>query len=209
MTQSSIEPEPIPRGAAAREVEKILEQYAQLVEAAPHNLLSRRGLTELRTRHIPECLAFARALPSGPMRVLDLGSGGGLPGMVIAIVRPDLDVHLLDSTRKKAEFLAGTARELGLSVRVQVGRAESLDPRGGFGLVTARAVAPLERLIWWAVPLLEPGGLLYAIKGARWASELETAADVIARTGVQVVSTPADQEPRDDASPGVVVIRRA
>jgi 16S rRNA (guanine527-N7)-methyltransferase len=209
MTQRRTEPEPTPDRVSARDVDALLELYAARVEASPHNLLSRRGLAELRSRHLLECVAFARVLPSGPMRVLDLGSGGGLPGIVIAIVRPDLEVHLLDSTRKKAAFLAETARALRLPVRVHTGRAETLDARGEYDVVTARAVAPLERLIGWAVPLLAPGGMLYAIKGAQWVSELEAAADIIARTGVQVLSTPADQEPRDATTPGVIVIRRA
>jgi 16S rRNA (guanine527-N7)-methyltransferase len=185
-----------------------LEHYAARVEASPHNLLSRRGLAELRTRHIPECAAFARLLPSGPATVLDLGAGGGLPGLVVAILRPDLDVHLLDSTRKKTAFLTETAAHLDVPVTVHTGRAEDLDRGRRYDVVTARAVAPLERLVRWAAPLLVPGGLLYAIKGDRWRAEIDDAAATLGRVSMQVVSTPDEQNLHEPYAPRVIILRR-
>lgn len=193
-----------------------LERYAQLVESSPHNLVSRSARAELTTRHVPEAVALAGLLPSGIGRLLDLGSGGGFPGMVVAIVRQDLEVHLLDATRKKTAFLEQAATELGVPVVVHTGRAEELargELAGSFDVVTARAVAPLDRLVPWALPFLSPGGVLYAVKGQRWREELEQAAGVIQRLGGHVVATPDDLPPASaqDAGhrPDVVMIARA
>lgn len=192
-------------------VSERLRVYAELLRKSPHNLLSPRGLEELEERHFPESLAFSARLPSGP-RLLDVGSGGGLPGMVTAVARPDLEVHLLDATRKKTDFLREAAVVLGLPVHVHHGRAEELgsgELRASFDIVTARAVAPLERLIPWAAPFLKVGGELHAIKGERWAEELAAAGPEIRRLGLSVLSTP-DPEPSDEDSvmPLVVVVER-
>lgn len=195
--------------------EERLEIFARAVESSPHNLVSARAVDEIRTRHIPECVALARMLPAGPDSLLDIGSGGGFPGLVIAALRTDLHVTLLDSTRKKTEFLADTAVEMGLEVTVINERAEqAVDRLGGrFPLVTARAVAPLERLIGWTVPFLAPDGLVYAVKGDRWEEELDAAAPMLRRHDAHVVATPADIHLTDaDATadrPKVVIIGRA
>jgi 16S rRNA (guanine527-N7)-methyltransferase len=198
-----------------------LERYAQLVESSPHNLLSKAGLRELRTRHIPESVALAALLPSGGGQLLDVGSGGGLPGLVIAIARPDLEVHLLDSTTKKTAFLAETARVLGLAVEVHNGRAEEL-ARGplaaSFDLVTARAVAPLSTLLGWTLPFLRPDGLVYAVKGERWREELDDARDSMRTLGGRLVATPDDLRALDGdgevdtatgPTPRVVILARS
>lgn len=190
----------------------LLDRFAAAVEASPHNLVSRRAREELRTRHVPESVAFARMLPAGPARVLDIGSGGGFPGLVVAVTRPDLAVELLDSTRKKADFLRGVAAELGIDVVVHAGRAEDLgrgELGGVFDAVTARAVAALDRLVQLAMPFLRPGGTLYAIKGERWAEELEAAAGALRRAGARVACTPAAAGVGDEVDrPRVVSIVR-
>jgi 16S rRNA (guanine527-N7)-methyltransferase len=135
--------------------------------------------------------------------------------MVIAVMRPDLDVVLLDATRKKVEFLRETGASLGVKVVAVHGRAEELQ-RGelgdSFDLVTARAVAPLSRLIGWTVPFLRPGGLLYAIKGERWHEELEDAAAALRAERAELVATPDDLTgiavSEDPHMPHVVIIRR-
>lgn len=184
-----------------------LAAFADQVRASPHNLLSRAGLEELETRHIPECIRFAERLPdTGP--VLDIGSGGGLPGIVIAIVRPNLEVHLLEATTKKAEFLAGVGAALGLGVIVHNDRAEELARgplAGSFPVVTARAVARLPKLIELCAPFLAQGGRIHAIKGERWAEEVTESASVMARLGLVVHSTPAEDPTVD---PRVVVLER-
>lgn len=189
------------------DVEQRLSRYAQMVRESPHNLLSRAGLEELESRHIPESVRFARRLPSCT-RLLDVGSGGGLPGIVIAIVRPEIDVHLLEATSKKAAFLDDVAVRLGLRVVVHNGRAEDLarsDLAGSFQVVTARAVARLERLISLCAPFLAPGGQLHAIKGQQWADEVIDATSEMRRRGLVLHATPADHP---DEDPRVVVIAR-
>lgn len=189
-----------------------LERFVTAVESSPHNLVSKRARSELRARHLPECAAFATALPAGPARVLDVGSGGGFPGMVVAILRPDLDVTLLDATRKKIEFLRDIADDLDLEVEAHHGRAEELaraELGGSFDVVTARAVAPLERLVGWTVPFLRPGGLVYAIKGERWEEELEAAVGALRDWGAEAVATPEELgDDTDGPRPRVVIIRR-
>jgi 16S rRNA (guanine527-N7)-methyltransferase len=185
--------------------------FASLVADSPHNLVSRTARSELTTRHIPECIALARSLPAGPARLIDIGSGGGLPGLIIAMVRPDLDVHLVESTGKKASFLKEAARTLDVPITVHHGRAEELSTGSmatSFDLATARAVASLDRLLPLCIPFLVPGGLLYAVKGDRWSQELESAEPVVRRLGIQVVSTPDDRPAVAPAEPRVVVFRR-
>ena len=190
----------------------LLDAFVAAVRASPHNLLSKRGLEELTSRHLPECVAFAAQLPKD-VDVLDLGTGGGFPGMVIAITRPDVRVTLLDSTRKKMAFLQEFAEEHGIAVRGLVGRADELAATHGrsFDIVTARAVAPLERLVPWSVPFLRRGGALWAIKGERWAEELAAAEPAMKRLRVAVAEV-VEPVHTDDvggtgAAPRVVIIR--
>ena len=199
-----------------REQRQRLQDLVRAIAASPHNLVSARAKEELGSRHIPECESFARLL-AGPGPVLDLGAGGGLPGLVIAIVRPELEVHLMEATAKKVSFLQETAATLGLMVQVHHGRAEEMGRgalRGAYGIVTARAVAPLERLVGWAAPYLAPGGRLYAIKGERWAEEVAAACTALRRSGLEVAGDPA-QDPQlgpdaaDPHRPRVVMLARS
>ena len=194
-----------------------LAAFAAAVRASPHNLLSARALDELESRHIAESLAFSAMLPQDA-KVLDLGTGGGFPGMVVAIARPDLNVTLLDSTTKKIEFLRDFASERELPVSTLDGRAEDLQgPHArSFDVVTARAVAPLDRLLGWSLPFLRPRGELYAIKGERWREELQAALPVLRQHRAQVVSvpgggpsSPAPQGADAPDQPKVVIIRAA
>jgi 16S rRNA (guanine527-N7)-methyltransferase len=198
-----------------REQAAQLRAFADEVRQSPHNLVSRRARGELETRHVPEAVALAHLLPAGPHRLLDVGSGGGFPGIVIAIVRPDLDVHLLESTRKKVSFLEGVAASLELDITVHHGRAEELARRDDlaeqFDLVTARAVAALEDLLELTLPFLAKDGVLYAVKGERWAEELETAERALRRAGGVVLATPDDLPAaggQPEQCPRVVMIGR-
>lgn len=193
-----------------------LDAFVAALRGSPHNLLSSRGLSELETRHVPECLGLAAMLP-GPGRVLDVGTGGGLPGLVVAIARGDLDVTLLDATAKKVRFLEETAAAIGVRVSTLHGRSEDLvrELGGSFDIVTARAVAPLDRLLPWTLPWLRPGGRLYAVKGERFADELRAALPLVRRSGATVaaVSEPGRGVPTepttapDGITPRVVIIQ--
>jgi 16S rRNA (guanine527-N7)-methyltransferase len=147
--------------------------------------------------------------------VLDIGSGGGFPALVVALTRPDLDITMIEATGKKAQFLQEQVEHFGLQGRARVihGRAEDHQQpplSGSFDIVTARAVAPLERLIGWSVPFLRPGGLLYAIKGERWVDELEDAVHELHRYGASVLATPDEVGPDTDGiHPRVVIIQRS
>ena len=186
----------------------VLAAYTAAVRAAPFDLMSPRALDELETRHVPEALALAEMLPPGPARLVDVGSGAGFPGFVVAIARPDLEVTLVEATRKKAAFLRETAAALGVALDVVAGRAEEERAlRGAFDLATARGVAPLERLVPLVLPLLRPGGLLYAVKGDRWAEELDAAHRKIGGLHARIVATPDGAPP--DAPVRVVVIAAA
>jgi 16S rRNA (guanine527-N7)-methyltransferase len=141
----------------------------------------RRGLVgpheaeRIWPRHLINCAVVA-ALVGPDARVVDLGSGAGLPGIVLAIARPDLRIVLVESLHRRAVFLTEVVEHLGLSnVTVRRARAEELAGAGLDGdIVTARAVAPAARLCRWAAPLLSPSGCLLAIKGEGVMDELAT-----------------------------------
>lgn len=190
------------------DLDQQLQHFAQAVRDCPHNLVSRGDLELLESRHIPECRWVAEQLPACG-KVVDVGSGGGFPGLVIAIVRPDLEVHLIEATRKKAEFLFDTADQMGLEVFVHNARAEELAAgplKKSFPLVTARAVARLDTLLGWTLPLLIPGGELWAIKGDQWAEEVREARQTLHRMHASVAETPEDHATTSAIQPKVVRI---
>jgi 16S rRNA (guanine527-N7)-methyltransferase len=123
-------------------------------------------------RHIANCIPITTLLKEGSS-LLDIGSGAGLPGIVIALARPDLRVTLLEPLQRRIDFLEEVVGELGIEVSVKRGRAESF--KGGFNYVTARAVAPLPKLATVSWHLVMGGGSLLAMKGDGAAAELEAA----------------------------------
>jgi 16S rRNA (guanine527-N7)-methyltransferase len=155
-------------------------------------LIGPREVDRLWDRHLLNCAVVADpavGLVAPGARVADVGSGAGLPGLVWAIVRPDVTVVLVEPLLRRATFLTEAVSDLGLSERVEVLRARAEDVvRGSDWLpvqaVTARAVAPLDRLIGWTAPLLAPGGRLVALKGASAQEELEGAAEVARSAGL-------------------------
>jgi 16S rRNA (guanine527-N7)-methyltransferase len=150
-------------------------------------------------RHALDALTLVPLLEdvSAGARLADIGSGGGLPGIPIAIARPDLLVTLIESTQKKASFLSAVAAALGLSnVNVHAERAEALTSgplRGTFDVVTARAVARLVQLVPITAPFVKPGGRLLLIKGQKANAEVTEAARVLVKhktAHVKTIGTP-------------------
>ncbi len=123
-------------------------------------------------RHIANCIPITTLLSEGSS-LLDIGSGAGLPGIVIALARPDVKITLLEPLQRRIDFLEEVVGELGIEVTVKRGRAESF--KGGFNYVTARAVAPLPKLATVSWHLVMGGGSLLAMKGEGAATELEAA----------------------------------
>ena len=123
-------------------------------------------------RHIANCIPITTLLSEGSS-LLDIGSGAGLPGIVIALARPDVKITLLEPLQRRIDFLEEVVGERGIEVTVKRGRAESF--KGGFNYVTARAVAPLPKLATVSWHLVMGGGSLLAMKGEGAATELEAA----------------------------------
>ncbi len=133
-------------------------------------LVSKKDITFLRERHFLDSLLLVRHLCKKPCTLLDIGSGGGFPGIPVKIVRPDIEVSLVESTRMKSLFLKDIIDTLGLSgLNLIQDRAENLpnnqQGRHGFHIVTARAVGPLPDLWKLAEPMLNERGRLLAFKG--------------------------------------------
>jgi 16S rRNA (guanine527-N7)-methyltransferase len=164
-----------------------LQRYADLLATAgiERGLIGPGESDRIWERHLLNCAVVAPAL-GGP-RVLDLGSGAGLPGIVLAVLRPDLAFVLLDATQRRVQFLDEVSAALGLAnVTTRWGRAESLAGQVDADEVVARAVAPLGRLAAWALPLLRPGGRLLAIKGATAVEEVAAESDGVRGAGGEV-----------------------
>jgi 16S rRNA (guanine527-N7)-methyltransferase len=149
-------------------------------------LLGPREVDRLWERHLLNSAALRDWLPETGV-VLDLGSGAGLPGVVVALLRPDLTVVLLEPLLRRASFLSEVVADLALpSTTVVRARAEDYartHPES-VDTVLARAVAPLDRLVGWAAPLIRPGGFLLALKGETVSGELASAADAAAAWGM-------------------------
>lgn len=161
----------------------LMERYADLL-AGPgveHGLIGPREVPRLWDRHLTNCGVVLPRVPEGA-RVGDVGSGAGLPGLVWAIGRPDVEMTLIEPLLRRTRFLEDVVAQLALgNVRVLRGRAEEVEET--FDVVTARAVAPLEKLAKWCMPLVRPGGSLLALKGRTAEAEVESARRVLGRLG--------------------------
>lgn len=168
-----------------------MERFAGWLETAgvERGLIGPREVDRLWDRHLFNCAAPLPRVPQGAT-VADVGSGAGLPGLVWAIARPDLQVTLIEPLLRRTAFLEEVAADLGLAhVTVLRSRAEDVDAQ--FDVVTARAVAGLDKLARWCLPLVRPGGVLLALKGRSAAEEVERARPTLARlhAGDMVVAT--------------------
>jgi 16S rRNA (guanine527-N7)-methyltransferase len=191
----------------------LAERYAAWLVGAgvERGLIGPHEGERLWERHLLNCVAAAALIPIGSS-VVDLGSGAGLPGIVLAIARPDLTITLVESMLRRTAFLEVVVADLGLSgVQVRRARAEELKkPRLQADVVSARAVAPVDRLAALAAPLLRPGGQLLALKGAGVVEEVSSGWASVRRAGmvddaalltVRPTGAPADVIRAGDHSP--------
>jgi 16S rRNA (guanine527-N7)-methyltransferase len=178
---------PVAREVFSDEAWPQARAFAELL-AGPgvvRGLLGPREVPRIWDRHLLNCAVVAEAVPEG-VRLVDIGSGAGLPGIVLAIIRPDITVTLLEPLLRRTVFLEECLETLKLgNAEVVRGRAEELAGKRVFDVASARAVAPLDRLLAWSMPLLVPGGQLLAVKGERAAEELQAAEPELARFGVR------------------------
>lgn len=166
-------------------------KYAQWLagEGVTRGLIGPREVDRLWARHILNCAVLGEAVDHGA-RVVDVGSGAGLPGIPLAIARPDLTVVLVEPLLRRTTFLGEVVKDLELPVAVVRGRAEQpgvVREVGGADYVTSRAVAPLEKLIGWSIPLVREGGMMVALKGSSAAEEIERARPALDRLGVSEI----------------------
>lgn len=163
----------------------LARQYHDLLaaEGTEWGLIGPREVGRLWSRHLLNSAALAEVMPTGA-EVIDVGSGAGLPGIPLALARPDLGITLLEPLLRRVNFLELAVDNLGITDRVGVARGRAEDFDGSFDIATCRAVAPLDRLIGWCVPLLSPTGALIALKGASAADEVAAVDKVLRKRGL-------------------------
>lgn len=165
--------------------------YAEMLAGAgtERGLLGPREVPRLWERHLLNCAVLSELIPARA-RVADVGSGAGLPGVVLAIARPDLQVTLIEPLLRRTTFLEEVVAELALE-QATVLRARAEEAAGSapgaegasYDVVTSRAVAPLDRLSRWCLPLTRPGGVMLAMKGSSAPEEIQDARSAIRRLG--------------------------
>jgi len=165
----------------------LAERYAEhlATTGVEWGLVGPREASRVWERHILNCAVVADLIPPAA-RVLDIGSGAGLPGIPLALARPDLRVVLVEPLARRVEWLRTVLADLELPVEVERGRAEDTPIRRrweGADVVTSRAVAPLHRLAAWCLPLVRPGGMMLAVKGMSAPAEVERDTRAVAASG--------------------------
>ena len=163
----------------------LAEQFADLLATAgvERGLIGPREGPRLWDRHLLNCAMLAEVIPDGA-QVADLGSGAGLPGLVLAIARPDLRIVLVEPLERRTTFLSEAVSLLALEgVEIVRGRAESLHGARVFDVVTSRALAPLGRLLEWSMPLVAAHGVLLAMKGRSLEEEIDASRRELTKFG--------------------------
>jgi 16S rRNA (guanine527-N7)-methyltransferase len=185
-----------------------LDGYLDLLLSAKFNLTAITDRAEAEIQHVADALTILPHLPAAAHRLADIGSGGGVPGMILAIARPDAHVVLIESTKKKADFLIRAASELKLAnIQVLPNRAEEIGRspmRETFDIAVARAVGDLAVLAEWMLPLVKIGGDALAMKGPRVQEELPKARETIRLLG----GAPAQVLPADLGQHVIIRIRK-
>ena len=210
---------PPPPDSAARVFGPMLPVAAAFVarlasDGVTRGLIGPREVPRLWERHMLNSAAVAEAVPEGA-RVVDVGSGAGLPGVPLGLARPDIRLTLVEPMARRVEFLeevvAGLAVPAGLPWRVVRGRAEERSVATAVGpvdVVTARAVAPLPRLVGWCRGLMRPGAQLVALVGASTLAELPSLVSELEAAGMRDVHSRAVGAGLGDAATTVVVMTR-
>ncbi len=184
------------------------QAYRDLLATAgvERGLIGPREVPRLWDRHLLNC-AYLGEVIDAEASVIDIGSGAGLPGIPLALARPDVQVRLVEPLERRYTFLREAITELGLRDQVAVARGRAEDVRGEFSasVVTARAVAPLSTLYGWALPLVQTGGHLLAIKGRSASDEIAAAAETLLRMGI--ADTPEIVQVGPDEESGTTVVR--
>lgn len=165
----------------------LASRYAELLatDGVVRGLIGPREAPRIWDRHLINCAVVSEMIRIGAS-VADVGSGAGLPGIVLAVVRPDLRITLVEPLARRTAFLSEAVTALGLDSTVTVVRGRAADVIGEFppaDVVTARAVAPLDRLAGWCLPLAAVGGRLLALKGTSAADEVAEHREAIVRLG--------------------------
>lgn len=161
----------------------LAERYAELLatDAVVRGLIGPREVPRIWDRHLMNSAVVAPRLPAGST-VADIGTGAGLPGLVWAIARPDIHMTLVEPLLRRTSFLDEVVRDLELD-NVTVLRSRAEDVNQTFDVVTARAVAALDKLGRWCMPLVKPGGVLLAMKGRTAAEEVADSTSTLRRLG--------------------------
>jgi 16S rRNA (guanine527-N7)-methyltransferase len=192
----------------------IARRYAELLAGAgvERGLIGPREVDRIWDRHILNSAAIGELI-AADAKVVDIGSGAGLPGIPLAIARPDLTVTLVEPMLRRTEFLIETVEALGLPVTVVRGRAEDPPVRDGLDeadAVVSRAVADLVKLTRWSLPLLRQGGRMMALKGERAEAEVAEHGATMARLGAaEVLVVRCGASYLEPPTTVVVAVRRA
>jgi 16S rRNA (guanine527-N7)-methyltransferase len=187
-------------GPSAGQISKYVDILG--TEGVARGLLGPREADRLWDRHILNSAAVA-GLIARDATVIDVGSGAGLPGIPVAVLRPDLRVTLLEPLLRRVSFLHEVVDALGLEDRVTVVRGRAEEHQGRYEAVLARAVAPLAKLVVWCAPLRSPSGTILALKGRAVSEELTAAAPALVGTGLAAEVLTVRAHP--DAEPATVV----
>jgi 16S rRNA (guanine527-N7)-methyltransferase len=182
----------------------VINRYVDILRstAVEWGLLGPREAERLWDRHVLNSAALS-GLIAADSAVADVGSGAGLPGIPLAIVRRDLCVTLIEPLLRRSRFLIQAVEELQISARVKVVRSRAEDHQHTYDVVVARALAPLDRLIGWCNPLRAPGGVILALKGASAADEIASARRQLETAQLQAEVLLVRAHP--DAEPATVV----
>ena len=164
---------------------EVIQKYVDilLTRGIEWGLLGPREAPRVWDRHILNAAALTSLVPAGA-RVVDVGSGAGLPGIPLAVLRPDLELTLLEPLVRRSTFLTQAVDELGITGRVRVVRGRAEEHAQRYDVAVSRALAPLPKLVGWCWPLVAPVGVVVALKGRSAATEIAAAAKDLRRAGL-------------------------